>query len=484
MADTDKKIKTADEERAGHPQSAHFIFLGIVGLAFIALAVVFLCFPRPRYSELEKRELTEFPDVTSYGAKITELPSDISSWFSDSQPFRDDFMGMSMNIRDAIGFHFGNPEDNISFKPSEPGSVAAEASPEYVMEDLEAAGNPLADAIAKQSNSGTIVVGSGKNVRALMGFGGTPKMGEIFLNMVREYVKAVPGVTFYALIPPAATEFYLPDKARKLSKPEKPVLDYIEENLPEGVKYVDAYTYLAAHTDEDIYLRTDHHWAPLGAFYAAKALAITAGVPFKELDSYDRHVIPGFVGSMYGYTQDIAVKNAPEDFVYYTPRGLNHKSTYTKYKTNKDYQVVSAEGPYQDNFFQEYESKQAYLTFMGGDQYLVKINTGTPSKRKLMVIKDSYGNPLPSFLFYSFGEIHVVDWRFFPLNLPDYVKKNGITDIVFAFNIFNAVTSTSMKHVTKFLTQDGSFASSSKESQKKTSKESQSKKSEGKNSTR
>lgn len=476
-------MKHNDKDPA--PHGAHILYIIFIAVCFVGLSIVFIFFPRSRHSELEKRDLAEFPNLNEYGEKYSQLPSDISSWFSDSAPYRDFFMGMSMNVRNMIGMRFGDPSEQISYTKSDDGAAEAQAADPDEL--LEAAGNPLANANAKMANSGIIVVGSGPEVRALMGYGGTAKMGESFVKVVRDYREALPGINLYAIIPPIATEFYLPEKAQKLSKPQKPVIDYIGANLPAGAKLVDSYSYLAAHTNENIYLRTDHHWAPLGAFYAAKALAKSAGVPFRELDSYDPHVIHGYVGSMYGYSKDVSVKNAPEDFVYYTPRGLNHKTTYVAYKTGKNYRVTSASQPYEGNFFHTFGdgSSNAYLTFMGGDQFLVKVKTGTNSNRKLLVIKDSFGNPVPSFLFYSFGEIHVVDFRYFPQNMVNYVRQNGITDLAFIFNTFNAVGNSSMARVSQFLTQDGSLApasadetdkaqskSSGKESSKASAKES------------
>ena len=455
--------------RTHHPGSAHLVYLFIVGAVFIAFAIVFLFFPRPTFSELEKRDLAKFPDINEYSGKINQYPMDISTWFSDSEPFRDKFLGMSMSLRGAMGFRFGNPEEAISFK-------AVDASDEAVTgyagaeEDLTAAGNPLADADAKRAGRGVIVVGTGQNVRALSSFGGTPAMADPFIKMVGEYVKTFPGVNIYALVIPTACEFYLPDRAKTMCKPAKPILDHIQQNLPAGAKLVNAYPFFAAHTNDPIYLRTDHHWSPLGAFYGAKAFAKDANVPFKELDSYDRHVIHNFVGSMYAFSKDIAIKNNPEDFVYYTPKGLNYKSTFITYGTNKNNRATSASAPYETEFFKSYPdgSSSAYLTFMGGDHHLVKVNTGTPSSRKLLIIKDSNGNALPGYLFYSFGEVHVVDFRYFNQNLTNYVKQNGITDILFAFNVFNTVTGTTVNRISELLHQDGSFAAPTSAASKET----------------
>ena len=53
-------------------------------------------------------------------------------------------------------------------------------------------------------------------------------------------------------------------------------------------------------------------------------------------------------------------------------------------------------------------------------------------------MKDSYGNALPGYLFYSFEEIHIIDFRYFTKSVVDYIRRNNISDLLFANNIFHA----------------------------------------------
>ena len=160
---------------------------------------------------------------------------------------------------------------------------------------------------------------------------------------------------------------------------------------------------------------------------------------------------------MYGYSKDISVKNAPEDFVYYVPNQVSFDSEFVSYTLNKNFKIVRESRPYKSAFFKKFKdgSGNAYLTFIGTDQAYVKVKTSTPGNRKLLIIKDSYGNAVPGNLFYSFNEVHVVDFRYFTHNLKDYVTRNGITDIAVCFNVFNAYSSGSASKVKKMLTQKG-----------------------------
>lgn len=458
--------------------SASWLYISMVGTAFIALTVVFIFFPRSAYSQLEKRDLAVFPDMNDYKDTPGEYTSAVSQWFSDSEPFRDEFMTLSMNLRGAMRYQPGSDEDAVTFRPSD--SPAAGESVAVMESDAEMPTeeanpvNPLANENAKLEDSGTIIVGKGDKVRALMAFGGNSKGGSGYVDLMNTLASTFPGVNVYAMVAPLATEFYLPEKAAKCSNPQKPFIDNICSRLAPGVRFVDVYSELAKHTDEDIYLRTDHHWAGLGGYYAAKKLAETAGVPFKDLSAYDRHVIHRFVGSMYGYSKDIAVKNAPEDFVYYTPNGVDYSTTFVTYSLDKNFRITKESKPFQAPFFKSFKdgSGMAYLTFMGTDQANVKVKTSTPGNRKLLIIKDSYGNAVPGNLFYSFSEVHVVDFRYFTHNLKQYVKDNGITDIAVCFNVFNAYSSGSAAKVKKMLTQAGGVAASDSGKEKESTKDS------------
>ena len=435
------------------------IYTFIVVLLFAAFAIVFNTFPRSTYSELEKRELAKFPDFSLGRLKSGEFTRDISSWFSDSEPYRDVFMALSMEVDNLMRMAFS--EDNISFQaPTAP--VTTEASEEGNDEepaDSVSSKNeeePLIEGTAKIANAGIMIVGTGENVRALMAYGGSEKMGGEFAQTANKYKETFgSGVNVYAMAIPTAIEFYCPTKAKGHTKAQRPTIDNIHSLLSPEVKAVDAYAVLKAHRNEDIYLRTDHHWAPLGAYYAAQEFARVAEVPFPDTTAYDKHIVRRFVGSMYGYSKDVAVKNAPEDFIYYTPNNVEYSTTYINFTINDKYQVTGESHSYKGVYFFKYKDGNgaAYSTFMGGDTKLTTVKTSTQNGRRVLIIKDSFGNALPGYLFYSFEEVHVVDFRYFTKNMREYVEQNGITDILYALNVFNTCSSSSSRRVERFLTQ-------------------------------
>ena len=425
-------------------------------LLFAAFAVVFNTFPRSVYSPLEKRELAQFPTFTWARLQSGAFTRDVSAWFSDSEPYRDHFMQMSMETKHSLALSQG--ENNVTFHASSDATAAAGDDNAPADPEMQQYENHTADENAKISNAGIIVTGSGKNVRALMAFGGSRKGCVGYAQACNLYQKTFgKNVQVYCLLIPTAVEYYCPEQAKRISRPQYPTIRSTYALLDPAVKSVDAYTPLGQHAQEDIYLRTDHHWAPLGGYYAAEAFAKTAGVPFKDLSHYERKVVRNYVGSMYGYAKDVAIKNAPEDFVYYVPKGITYTTTYTDYQVDKNYRVTAEGKPHNGAFFQHYRDGHpgAYCTFMGSDQRLTVVRTSTPSKRRLLILKDSFGNAIPGYLFFSFGEIHVVDSRYFLKNMKDYVTQNKITDILFANNIFKAYSPHIYKSYLRFLSQNG-----------------------------
>lgn len=317
----------------------------------------------------------------------------------------------------------------------------------------EAPEDYMADVVRKKS--GILVIGGGATIRGCNPYGYTREKLENYANLVNEYQDIFPEVQVYFQAIPTAVEFYIPESSRHLVASQRNSINILFGALNEKVKKVDSYDALLAHVDEPIYSRTDHHWAPRGAFYAAEQLAKVAEVPFKQLDAYTPHTVHDYVGTMYTFTKLPEFKAAPEDFIYYTPAETSIKTTLVHYSLDKTRKrVISETEPAEENFFRTYKdgSGAAYLTFMGGDTKLTKVETEVKNGRRVLLLKDSFGNALSSFLFYSFEEVHLIDCRYFTKNIIDYVHDNGITDIVFCNNIAHTSPET-VNMYRRYLTQ-------------------------------
>lgn len=446
----------------------HKIYIFLIAALIAALAVVFCFLPRTTYSELERRELTEFPEFSVDSLFSGAYARGISAWFSDTEPFREEFLTLNMALEKRLAYHPNlglSDEETISYiagneteEDQEDGDEETEETHVESIPDVETHHNDLtaSEESTRMGKAGILVIGDAPNARALMLYSASAKAGTNYAKAVNEYHREFgDNARVYCMPIPTSVEFYCPDKAKNLVKPESATINHIYESLEQGVVGVDCYTPLSRHAAEDIYLRTDHHWAPLGAYYAAQAFANSAGVPFDDIKNYDRHVVRRFVGTMYGYSKDISVKQSPEDFVYYTPKGVEYSTTYINYEVDKDMRVIGEMRPVKGNYFMRYNdgSGAAYSTFMGGDIKITQVKTSTANGRRLMVIKDSFGNAIPGYLFHSFEEVHVVDFRYFTYNMKEYVHNHSITDILFANGIFNSCGTAMANQYRRFLKQ-------------------------------
>ena len=140
----------------------------------------------------------------------------------------------------------------------------------------------------------------------------------------------------------------------------------------------------------------------------------------------------GYVGTLYGYTQKAVLKNNPEDFIYYVPQN-QYTTTYYDIDMTRERQASLMLNL--DNL----APSSWYLVFMGGDERITHITTDCKNGRKLMIIKDSYGNALVPCLTSSFEEIWVADMRYFEPGMIGFIQEKGVTDVLFAMNTYSAM---------------------------------------------
>lgn len=294
-------------------------------------------------------------------------------------------------------------------------------------------------------------------VRAMQPFSGSGAQGRPYSEAINAYASelSADSVRVYSLIAPSQGEYYMPDTlSLSTAGAEQAAILQAASYLAPEVTPVFVNDTLMAHIDEKIYSYTDHHWSPLGAYYAAKVFAETAGVDFRPIEELSSDTIHDYVGSMYHYSRDPEVKKATEDFVYYMPPE-GYTSEFITYTLEKGKTRRESEPTVKPFFINIADgSSAAYCVFMGGDPFTVKTTgTGGTPGRKLLIVKDSYGNAMAPCLFGSFEEVCVVDFRYFPHNLADYARENGITDLLFVHSLGLAFAPTTTERLNIMLNQ-------------------------------
>lgn len=313
---------------------------------------------------------------------------------------------------------------------------------------------------------GILVIGRRDTVRAVEPFNSVPERLDGYADAVNRYAELFPDVKIYCMPVPTSAAYYIPDAAMPAGgDATRPAMLHLFDRLDPRVQPVDIYPTLGDRADRAIYSRTDHHWAPLGAWYAAAAFAQVAGVPFAPAEAYDTCRVEGYVGTMAGFARSEAVRRSPEVFEYYTPKRDDYETTYIIYNLDKARVNVTSESePAPGSFFKTTARGSAtYLVFMGGDSRLTKVVTHGPEGRRLLILKDSFGNAVPGYLFDSFEQIHVADCRYFTPDIVEYITSNGITDILFVNNMAHIVNPRTAARYLEYLTRHTANASADDE---------------------
>ena len=306
-------------------------------------------------------------------------------------------------------------------------TTEAAATTQPVSDPEPAGGVP--DSYRENGENGILVIGRNGHYMGLMGCWGTYELCDSYIAQVEKAAGKLPGVNVYSMVIPTSVEYYLPDDVTGFTASQKSKIEYISENL-RSVKSVDVWDILDAHKEEPLYSRTDHHWQPLGAYYAAEAFADAAGVGslFPSLSKYKQVVKEGYMGSMYNYSKSANLYGDPEPFtMYISPNDASLKTTY--YNT-------SFGGGYASDLFVSRDAGAFYCSFLGSDDRIAEIETDCKNGKVLVMCKESYGNALVPFLTSCYEKIYVTDLRYFDLNLTEFCKSVGATDLLFAMCTF------------------------------------------------
>lgn len=436
-----RKQKRKERRRNRITNAVAWINVAAVGGILFCGAVYMFAFEHETISNDENRYLAKFPEFSTESYFKGEYTEGIANYFNDTVPNRDFFKKIITNdIMPLKGRKFGDDGVELIGMAVEKKQTAttttvsttvgtgttAETSATETTTTLPKAIDPAVD--GEMANNILIA-----NNRGIMIYGGAWGAEKEYAEYVNSYKEQMPKVDVYSLVAPTACSFYTPENYKDLFESEKKDLDSIAKSLKK-VTAVDAYTPLLAHKNEDIYSRTDHHWQPLGAYYAAEAFAEAAKVDFEPLDSYKKMTLSNYVGTLYGYSQSTDLLNHPERFVYYKPKDLASLKV-TQYNTYFG-EPVDAE------LFNDPANldNSSYYLVLGTDERIVHVeNPKCKNGRNLVIFKDSYGNALLPFLVGSFENIYLCDIRYFNLNAVSFAEEVECTDMLFAMCTYSAV---------------------------------------------
>jgi len=240
------------------------------------------------------------------------------------------------------------------------------------------------------------------------------------VNRLRALIDAK--IRVYDLLVPSQIEFLGIEKYRSLSDSQRHAFRQVNRLLSKTVTPVDAYGALHTHKDEYVYLRTDHHWTALGAYYVYREFMKTVGEEPVALGKYRKEEIRGYLGTAYAATLKSSLKRHPDTIELYIPFTSHDYTAYTASDVALKRDVVGSASV--NNGIPDYS------VFLGGDFPWGVIKTTNQNKKHLLVLKDSYANAFIPFLLPHYEEIYYIDPRHFKTNLLKFIEDKGITDVL------------------------------------------------------
>ena len=191
---------------------------------------------------------------------------------------------------------------------------------------------------------------------------------------------------------------------------EAAFLERVKEKIGKA-NYIDVYSVLEEHAQEDIYYRTDHHWTSLGAYYGYYAWVKSTGrLPYYYAPDKMQIVTEEFLGTLHSKVRLPRRADAIRIFPETNKKEIS--VTYDFQKTTHSY--------YEESYL---DTKNKYGYFLDDNHGFVEITTGYARSNTLFVIKDSYANSLIPLLAPHYKTIYVVDLRYFNSRLFSFMEQ-------------------------------------------------------------
>ncbi len=369
-------------------------------------------------SEKENRTLATRPKFSWSALFSGTLTKDFENYYSDTFPLRDSFMEINNSVTKLLT-QFGGKEENVIISYEKHDSDFVGEGVDFGVDgNTEIKDNHSSDDDA--SFKGSVLI---SGTRAMEIFMNSSTMTDGYAALVNKTAKSMPeGVKFYSMIAPTSVEFYGTKTYSTGIYSQKDAINSAYSKMDDSIIKIDVYSYLDKVTDDYIYFRTDHHWTARGAYQGYLAFCNATQQTPVALEDLESGKITGFVGSLYKASNADVLKKNP-DYVEYFKTRVDVKGTVfsdSKMKDGKPFYIVA----------RAVNSDNKYLAFIGGDQPLEKIETSNKNGKKILVIKESFGNALVPFLCDNYEEVYVVDPRKTNFDLAEFVEKQGIGEVL------------------------------------------------------
>ena len=348
----------------------------IFGAVIIGCTVCFVILPKNEYSSREKRVLASFPQLSAASVTDGRFMEGLEDYEADHFPARDGLITLKTEAAALMG------------KKSSHGIIRLDA-------------DHLAECFTEPGAQDTTEL-----IEAVNAFA----------------TRHADSKTYFCLVPNAVSTYEDRTGEYCPGDDQNAYIDDIYRGLS-SLKAIDVREIFALNKDRvDIYYASDHHWTSDGAYMGFLAAQAVMGLTSQE---YSAVVIDNeFLGTLSGSSGYTLSKM--DSVKVYLPLS---QQNYTVSYDGEGRMAVSCYDT------AKLEEDDKYLVFFGGNYPRITIKTDCGEGRKLLLIKDSYANCFVPFLLRSYGQITVIDPRYYSEDLDLQADSVGYDDILFLYNV-------------------------------------------------
>lgn len=245
------------------------------------------------------------------------------------------------------------------------------------------------------------------------------------VNVINEFKKSNDDLLVSFMLVPTATSI-LDDKLPSYAPvdDENEYINKIKSYLLDDIKFIPIYDRLKANKNEYIYYKTDHHWTADGAYLGYEAFCESAGIEATSKDDFEKIIgSKDFYGSL---SSKVGLFGLYRDQLkMYIPQNSNFLVNYVM-EQKKDTSLFNSD---------KLKHKDKYQVFLNGNHPLIEIETDKNIDKKILVIKDSFANNFVPFLTENYGDIFLIDLRYYTDSINDFIKNNDINEVLFLYNV-------------------------------------------------
>lgn len=365
------------------------VILSFITMLFLGtMAILNFTLPDRKFSEEENRILQSKPTFSWKSLEEGKFTKKYEEYITDQFPFRDFWVSVKASSERLL-----QKRDNNGVYLGKDG---------YLLQKVDKVNEEILN----------------KNLEAINIFAKNNTKSKVYFLLIPNSVEVLK-----EKLPPFAT-----------SKNQLNIITDVQKKLDSSITFSDGYKALSKHKDEYIYYKTDHHWTSSGAYYAYNYLGNKMEYsPFPIEDFNIEKVTDEFYGTLYSKGNFRSTK--PDSIHIFKPK---REPSYTVEYLDTN---TSSHSLYE---FKHLNTKDKYSLFLDGNHALSIIKTDINKDKKLLIIKDSYAHSLIPFLTNNYGEIHVIDLRYFNMSVGNYMKENNIEEVLLVYNILSFVEDSSI----------------------------------------